>query len=191
MLEHLQARYPLMLWMVTRTEGEDWIILSAAGRGYGVGVGDVFRWTDTFCSRMVEQGAPRVAPSSADVPQYALAPISSEMDIGAYMGVPLTDATGELFGTVCAIDPRPQPPQLAAGEAELEILGRLLSTILSREMLSEESQREIERAGIADERDELTGVGNRRFWDGILAAEELRCARYGHPATVIVVRLPG
>jgi diguanylate cyclase len=190
-LEHLQGRYPLMLWMVTRTEGENWIILSAAGRGYGVGAGDVFRWTDTFCSRMVEQGAPRVAPSSADVPLYAMAPISSEMDIGAYMGTPLNDATGELFGTLCAIDPNPQPPQLAAAEDELELLGRLLSTVLAREMLSEERQREVERAGIASECDELTGVGNRRFWDGIVTAEEMRCARYGHSATVISVRLGG
>jgi diguanylate cyclase (GGDEF)-like protein len=188
-LEHLQARYPLMLWMVTRTEGEDWIVLGAADRGYGVGAGDVFRWTDTFCSRMVEQGAPRVAPCSADVPAYANAPIASEMEIGAYMGVPLHDATGELFGTLCAIDPHPQPPELAAGEAELEMLGRLLSTVLAREILSQELQREVERASVEAERDGLTGVGNRRFWEGMVASEELRCRRYGHPATVIVVDL--
>lgn len=190
-LEHLHSRYPLTLWMVTRTEGENWIVLGACGRGYGVGAGDVFRWTDTFCSRMVEQGAPRVAPSSADVPLYATAPISSEMEIGAYMGVPLNDATGELFGTLCAIDPKPQPPELAGAEAELEMLGRLLSTILSREMQADERQRGVERAGAAADRDELTGVGNARFWDGMLAAEELRCQRYGHPATVIVARLTG
>ena len=191
-LEHLQARYPLSLWMVTRTEGEDWIVLGAVGRGYGVGAGDVFRWTDTFCSRMVEQGAPRIAPSSAEVPAYALAPINAEMDIGAYMGVPLHDATGELFGTLCAIDPKPQPTTLSAAEAELETLGRLLSTILSREMLVEEHQREVERAEIERERDELTGVGNRRYWTGILASEELRCQRFGHAATVLVVALgPG
>jgi GGDEF domain-containing protein len=111
------------------------------------------------------------------------------MDIGAYMGVPLNDATGELFGTLCAIDPKPQPPELTAGEAELEVMGRLLSTILSRELLAEEHQREIERAGMGSERDELTGAGNRRYWDGILAAEELRCQRYGHPASVLVVRV--
>jgi diguanylate cyclase len=190
-LEHLQARYPLMLWLVTRTEGEDWIVLGASDRGYGVGAGDVFRWTDTFCSRMVEQGAPRVAPSSADVPLYAMAPISSEMDIGAYMGVPLNDATGELFGTLCAIDPKPQPPDLMAGEAELEMLGRLLSTILAREMLAEELHREAERASMDAERDELTLAGNRRYWDGMVTSEELRCKRFGHPAAVIVVDLDG
>ena len=186
-LEHLQGRYPLTLWMVTRTEGEDWIILGAVGRGYGVGAGDVFRWTDTFCSLMVEQGAPRVAPSSEDVPLYAQAPINAAFDIGAYTGVPLHDATGELFGTLCAIDPNPQPREMMPTEAELEVLGRLLSTILAREMLVEERQREVERAEVAKERDELTGLGNRRFWEGVLLAEELRCQRFGHPASVILV----
>jgi diguanylate cyclase len=188
-LEHLRARFPLTLWMVTRTEGEDWIVLGACGAGYGVGAGDVFRWTDTFCSRMVEQGAPRVAPSSAAVPAYASAPITAEMDIGAYMGVPLHDSSGELFGTLCAIDPKPQPPEFAAAEEELELLARLLSTILAREMMAEELQRAAERAALEGEHDPLTNVGNRSFWEGVVAAEEERCRRFGHPATVIGVRL--
>lgn len=190
-LEHLQERYPLMLWMVTRTEGDDWIVLAAADRGYGVGGGDVFRWTDSFCSRMVAGEGPRIAPTSADVPAYAGAPIGAQMDIGAYMGTPLTDADGGLFGTLCAIDPNPQPPEIATGGAELDLLGRLLSTVLVADMRAGWLRRATERAAADAGIDGLTGIGNRRMWEYGIRTEEVRCRRYGHPAVVIMVDLDG
>ena len=46
-LEFLSGRMPFGLWMVTRTEGEDWIVLSSVDRGYDVAEGSVFRWSDS------------------------------------------------------------------------------------------------------------------------------------------------
>ncbi|MGI9458265.1 MAG: GGDEF domain-containing protein [Aeoliella sp.] len=37
--------------------------------------------------------------------------------------------------------------------------------------------------------DSLTGLFNRRGWDSLLAAEEDRCSRYGHPAGIVVIDL--
>jgi diguanylate cyclase (GGDEF)-like protein len=140
---------------------------------------------------MVEGNGPRVAPTSAEVPAYASAPIAQEMDIGAYMGVPLNNAAGALFGTLCAIDPKPQPAELIAGEAELELFGRLLSTVLVSDLRVEQMRREVERAAVEAIGDGLTGIGNRRYWESSLAREEVRCQRYGHPAAVIIVDLDG
>ena len=57
-LAYLQALVGFDLWMVTRTEGNDWIVLQASDRGYGIQEGDMFTWADSFCSRMIQgQGA--------------------------------------------------------------------------------------------------------------------------------------
>ena len=88
-LGFLHARFGFDLWMVTRTEGEDWIVLHVEDHGYGVRPGTVFRWSDSFCSRMVQGLGPRVAPDAAGVPAYAEAPIGRQVRIGAYIGLPL------------------------------------------------------------------------------------------------------
>ena len=53
-LAFLHQRLGLSLWMVTRTEGENWIVLSVEDDFYQVESGAVFKWTDSFCSRMVQ-----------------------------------------------------------------------------------------------------------------------------------------
>ena len=61
-LAFLHQRFGFGLWMVTRTEGEDWIVLQSEDHGYGVKPGTVFRWADSFCSEMVKGNGPRIAP---------------------------------------------------------------------------------------------------------------------------------
>jgi len=91
--------------MVTRTKGDDWIVLHAEDHGYGVENDAVFKRADSFCSQMVQGLGPSMASDSDLMPAYASAPIGKQVKIGAYVGVPLSDADGSLFGTLCAIDP--------------------------------------------------------------------------------------
>jgi diguanylate cyclase (GGDEF)-like protein len=190
-LAFLHQRLGFSLWMLTRTEGEDWIVLQAQDQGYGVKAGDVFRWRDSFCSRMVEGQGPRVAPNSSLVSVYANAPIAQQVAIGAYVGVPLTYKDGRLFGTLCAIDPQPQSETLAAELPLVELLARLLSSLLSFSLEAEEQARQAERACCDAVTDVLTGLYNRRGWEQFLAQEEERCRIYGHPASVIIIDLDG
>ena len=37
----------------------------------------------------------------------------------------------------------------------------------------------------------MTGLYNRRGWDQLVESEEVRCARYGHPACVLSIDLDG
>lgn len=188
-LEYLEERLGFGLWMVTRTSGDDWIVLSAQDSHYGVSPGDVFRWSDSFCYHMVQDAGPRVAPRSADVPRYAEAPIGRQVPIGAYVGVPLVRAEGTLFGTLCAIDPAPQSEAIAEMLPEVELLARLLSTVLEADLAATDARRRLERAESEANQDVLTGVLNRRGWQLRAEAEEERCRRYGHPLGVIVVDL--
>jgi diguanylate cyclase (GGDEF)-like protein len=185
----LRERLGFQLWMVTRTEGDDWIVLSADDRGYGVSAGQVFRWSDSFCSRMVRGLGPNIAPDAHQVAAYEASPIARQLEIGAYIGLPLRRPDGTLFGTLCAIDPEPQPRELVQEQALLELMARLLGSLLSAELAAAEAVRRAERAEVEATRDQLTGLYNRRGWCMLLNREEDRCRRYGHPACVVSIDL--
>jgi diguanylate cyclase (GGDEF)-like protein len=188
-LAELRSRHGMALWMFTRTVDDDWVVLEAEDHGYGVERGRVFRWSESFCIRMVAGEAPQAAPRAGEVAAYAAAPISQQMPIGAYVGVPLLDDQGRLFGTLCAIDPLPRVGSLEPVVADAELTGRLLMTVMSMERRLRVEQARTEQARSEARIDQLTGVPNRRGWDDLLGREESRCARYGDPAGVIVIDL--
>lgn len=190
-LQFLHKRYGFNLWIITRTEDQDWIVLTSEDHGYGVAEGNVFRWTDSFCSEMVKGNGPRIAPDSNAVPAYATAPIGKLIEIGSYIGVPICRADGDLFGTLCAIDPDKKPDSLVVELPVIEILADLLSTLLQVEMRSQEALRALERTTWEAQRDALTGLYNRRAWDSILDSEEKRAKLFGHPGAVICIDLDG
>lgn len=190
-LQFLRDRIDMDLWMMTRTEGSDWIVLQADDRGYGIEDGEVFKWTDSFCSRMSRGVGPRVAPDVSEVPVYLEAPISSQAKIGAYIGVPIYKDNGSLFGTLCAIDPSAKNKSMDNELPLVELLGRLLGTVLSKELNALESERAAEKSRREAETDAMTGLLNRRGWDEAVAAEEARARRYGNPTSIIIVDLDG
>ena len=190
-LAYLHETLGMGLWMVTRVEGDNWIVLTSDDHRYGIKPGDVFRWSDSFCTRMVQGYGPRVAPAVDIVPAYRDAPIGRQLPIGAYIGVPLQSADGALFGTLCAIDPSPQPGLPAHALELTELLGDLLSGILVLELTVEETERVADWAEQEGATDELTGLFNRRGWENLVAAEEDRCRRHGNAASVVVVDIDG
>ncbi len=186
-LRFLQTKIGFDLWMVTRTEGNDWIVLQAEDSAYGVQPGDSFCWTDSFCSRMVQGLGPRVVPDCQQVPLYQQSPIAQQYPIRAYFGVPLTYSGGQLFGTLCAIHPEPLPESIAEHLPLVELVAALLGHLLSAELALETAVRQRERSRLEAELDSLTGVYNRRGWERVLAAEEYRCRNYGSAACVVMV----
>jgi GAF domain len=132
-LDLLHGRLGFALWLVTRVEKDQWVIEQARDEGYGVEVGDAYRFADTYCARMVEGQGPRFAPETSAVPCYAAAAIGNELPIAAYIGVPLLRADGSLFGTLCGIDPAPQPPAVAHELPLVELSGRILSSLLEED----------------------------------------------------------
>jgi len=188
-LRYLHDRFGFNLWMITRVEGDDWIVLQSEDHGYNVQPGQVFRWADSFCSHMVTGNAPRIAPRSDDIPLYLNAPIRKQVEIQAYIGQPLVSEDGHLFGTLCAIDPHPQAPELVQEAKLIEVFGELLSRILQAELREIEQVRQRERLEVEAMSDGLTGLYNRRAWDKLINAEEERCKQLGHPAAVVMIDL--
>ncbi len=190
-LSFLHQRIGMDLWMVSRADNEDWVVLAAEDHGYGVQQGDVLRWADTFCSRMVRGEGPRVAPRTADVPAYAQLPLAGQLPVGAYVGVPLVDGEGKLFGTLCGINPRPMPAAILEEQPMVEVFADMLSGLLTAELHTSALAREAEAARSEALTDDLTGLANRRGWETALAAEEERCRRYGATACVVAIELDG
>ena len=188
-LKFLYQKFGFNLWMITRTEGDDWIVLQSEDNGYNIQPGQVFRWADSFCSHMVQGKAPRIAPRSEDVQLYVNAPIGKQVEIKAYIGQPLTKEDGSLFGTLCAIDPQPQSEAIMKEAGLIDLLGQMLSYILQGELREVEQIRQRERFKEEALSDSLTGLFNRRAWDELISLEEERCKRYGHPTAILMIDL--
>lgn len=189
-IEYLHRRIGFDLWLVTRVEGEQWIILQVDDHGgYGVQPGTVFRWADTFCCEMVRGNGPHIAPRTDCIKIYSDTPMSRAVKIGAYLGYPLMREDGSVFGTLCAIHPAPQPNQIVLEQSLVELLARLMATVLTAELKTLDGKRREERLAAQKFIDPVTDLFDHRGWGMLLAAEEDRCARYGSPACVVIIEV--
>jgi diguanylate cyclase (GGDEF)-like protein len=190
-LRFLQARLGFDLVMVSKTDGKQWIVLQSEDRGYGVAPGATFHWNDMICSRMIAGVGPRIAADCSLVPAYAGAPICEDYEIAAYLGVPLRYSDGSIFGTISALNSTPKPVEIETELPMVELVADLLGSVLQNELNANESIRRAEKAEALIYQDPLTELYNRRGWNRLLMAEDVRCARYGCAACVVVVDLDG
>lgn len=191
-IDHLADECGVSTWMVTRVVDDDWVILAVRDPNYGVQAGDVLRWDDSFCSRMV-RGRTRIVPDTAVDTTYADAPIGHRLDIGCYVGYPLLADGADLFGTLCGIQPpsHADSDALVADSALFASFAKILGSALSLDLQRSRMQRRLQVAERAARRDTLTGLGNRRAWERALRVEEARCVRFGHHAGVAMIDLDG
>ncbi|MBP7900920.1 MAG: sensor domain-containing diguanylate cyclase [Gammaproteobacteria bacterium] len=188
-LHYLKQHLGFDLWMITRVNGNDWIVLQAEDQGYSVVEGDVLNWSDSFCSQMVQGLGPNIAPCAMQVINYANTPIAQKLPIEAYVGYPIVYANGELFGTLCGIDPKQQPIDLEKQAPLLELLSQLLSRLLQLEWQHIQMQRDNQRLANEALIDSLTGAYNRRAWQAFIDSEEQNCRTFGNEASVFVLDL--
>lgn len=188
-LHYLKQHLGFDLWMITRVHGDDWIVLQAEDQGYRVEEGDVLKWSDSFCAQMVQGLGPNIAPCAMQVISYANTPIAQKLPIEAYVGYPIKLADGELFGTLCGIDPKQQPDNLTQHAPLLELISQLLSRLLQLEWQHIQTQRENQRHANEALTDPLTGTYNRRAWQAFLASEEQNCVSFGNEASLFVLDL--
>ena len=188
-LDYLQERFGFSLWMITRVEENDWVILSRADKHYGMREGEVLIWDESYCHFMVQGLGPQIAPISKKIDIYSKAPINNEFEVGAYIGIPLCSEEGKLFGTLCALDPKPQPKNLLWAKQELDIAGSLISALIHSEMELVHERHRADRLASIAERDVLTNLYNRRGWDRLIEIEETRCTELGLTACAIILDL--
>lgn len=174
------------LWMITKVEGDDWIVMKSKDSAYGVQDGDVFVWMESFCSRMVKGSGPTFAPESDRVMAYKEAEIGRKIPIQAYMGFPIFRDNGELLGTVCAIDKSPVPPQWAEYQDFVASKAAELSNAYSCEYKAQLTASK-QRYRLSDTQD-LIQVLLSHDWNSLMQTHEERARISNLPYSVSVVK---
>ena len=181
---YLQEQTGLQSWTVARIVGKEWVVLRSNDSSSSFEPGTVYPWNDTLCSRMIDQEQSCALPNLDEDPDFCDAPLRKVIPCNAYIGVPVYPSERELFGTLCGLDKKQQTPSITKEIAQVEIMARLLESVLQDELMEGRESRRIEREAARACRDSLTGLYTLPSWDMLLAAEEDRCHRYGHPAVV-------
>lgn len=188
-IQYLTGVLPMGLWAVTRVVEGRQLMLSTQGVAYGLGPGDEILFEASPCRAMVAGLAPQMAPDAASVPAYADCGVAAQIPLGAYIGAPIMAGDGQLFGTVCGFNPTPVPDSVHQHQPLLALLSSLLSAVLESDYATVAVQRRLELVAQEADRDQLTGLLNRRGWDRYIVREEERYRRFGDQASVVVMDL--
>lgn len=189
-MRFLQQRFGYRLWLVTRVIRDDWIVLFTEHQIYAVEEGSILPWSETLCKRMVEGQGPRVAPNVEDFPAYRDAPLRQRWPIGAYLGIPLSNADGSLYGTLSAFDPEPQDTRALEDDSLIDLLARLLLNTLGHSLPTD--ARFTQAYDLSEATfDPTTGLSNTRGWEQILAAEEGREPNAARAMVVVRINCAG
>lgn len=187
LLDCLRAIVPMRLWMVGRLAGSAWTVVQADDLQHRVKPGDSFPWPDTLCARVLEHYGCCFAENAAANPILAAAPVRTSLQIGAYIGYPMLSWRGELLGTVCAIDPEPQPPFSAQQRKLVETISRTISTLVAHSFKLDESRHGEHGIKAPVHTDLHTGLPNLAGWQSVLDEEELALRLDDEDALVAVV----
>ena len=162
---HLAAAVPMGAWLVALLDdGGGWTPVAAVDRCYGIVVGQSLPWQDTLCSRMVQGLGPHVAARVDTCAAYATAPLGLQHLIGAYVGTALLGPGDEVLGTLCGIDPEPQPESLSTALPVVSVLAGVLARLHAAEVQARADRLRAAAAELAAVRCPLTGALNRRGW---------------------------
>ena len=190
-IDFLREKLPMGFWSVSRKLDGRQVYVHVVDEAYGKQPGESHAWSDSFCQFMVSGEAPRIAPHAMDVPQYANAGVAQVLQIGSYVGIPILDGEGRLFGTICGLDPEPRTDELTGSADLLNLLAVLLGQILlSARLRAEATEREAKLRWRAFH-DPLTGLANRAlFRDRLNHATDLQ-RRDLRTLSVLLVDLDG
>ena len=191
-VRHLHEQLGMDLWLVAHLEHDELVVVASAGPWEDLmPPGTRVLWTAAFCSRMVDRTGPVCAPDVLGVPAYAPLVSGVFSRVRAYVGMPLEGDDRQFFGTLSAVSGTQQPTAVAASMPVVHLVGQMLSTIVAREQAALARSADAAAAYALAERDQLTGLANRRGWATALEHEDTRCRRYGSSAGVLVLDLDG
>ena len=186
----LLGRFGFDLWLVTYVDQDRQVVVASVGPwAVMIPPAVVLPWAASFCVRMVEHDGPVAIADVARSAGYGPIAVGAYAGVRAYLGVPVPSTDGRLFGTLCAFAGQPETASMPAALGQVEVVGRMLSTIAAGEQIAVDRSQEAARAYALAKLDRLTGLRNRRGWEAARGAEEQRARRYGSPVSVLVVDL--
>ena len=134
----------------TREGRQDFVTVAGDAESFGVSAGGSVPLDGTYCQLMLAGKLENVVPDAAQEPLVAGLPITADMDIGAYIGVPIVLRDGSVYGSFACLSHEPEP-LLHARDAEfMRVLARLIADLLEQDDLEAEARRSAARAERVD-----------------------------------------
>lgn len=186
-VSYLNEHTPLGDWSVSRVAGGEQVHVHVHHRDL-ISTGDRVPWPDSFCHQMV-RGEGHVIPDSTLNPAFAALPDSPA--VRAYVGYPITDDDGSLFGIICGADADPLLAEAAVDANLVHLFSDLLSSHLAVARAADRELRDALLTAATADTDALTGLMNRRGWDTIVADAQTRIAAFGDLVALAVIDLDG
>jgi EAL domain-containing protein (putative c-di-GMP-specific phosphodiesterase class I) len=90
---------------LTRVTDEHQVIEVVSGdpTPFGLGVGAAFPLDRTYCARMLAGDLAHLVTDTGADPVTSALPVTAEVGVGAYVGIPVRHRDGRLHGTVCCL----------------------------------------------------------------------------------------
>jgi response regulator RpfG family c-di-GMP phosphodiesterase len=126
----------------TRAGLQDYLAVTGDGESFGACVGSPIALEGTYCNELLAgrlDGVVRDARADSRVRDL---PITEDGDIGAYIGVPVTAADGEVFGTFCCLSHQARPDLDQRDLAFIHVLARVVASQLERQRRERELHRQ-------------------------------------------------
>lgn len=190
LLQQLHALAAWDMWAIGRLRPEgEYVVLQATDNPWDIAPGTCMDWQGSLCRQMTE-GAPAVVPDVTRVPAYADLPLTASYGIEAFVGAPILDTDGQVFGTVFGVNAIPRQIDDVAVQA-LHLGAALMGTILDLEQrLSGTSTRAAE-AEMQASHDPLTGLLNRRGFMAAADVAERHALAHGNKPAILVLDVNG
>ena len=95
----------------------------------------------TFCKRVVDGSLPNLVPDAKGDERVSDLEVTTEADIGSYVGLPLRFSDGRVYGTLCCLSHSPEPHLQERDARFMEVLARLVAGQIEREEAEAEKRR--------------------------------------------------
>ena len=125
------------------SDGEQVFRRVLGGESFGLEEGAGLPLDGTFCQRMTREQIASVIPDARANPDLAGLPVTSEANIGAYVGVPLRLPDGTLYGSFCCMSHEADPSLAERDIRFMHVLARMVGHELERERRAEEDVRRL------------------------------------------------
>ncbi len=165
---------------VSRIESPTYTIMSVVDQHHALRPGQTHHVCDTFCLHMLESGQPlRIDDITQASLPLRLVPQKLEIDVRAYVGVPLYMTDGRVFGSLWAADTVAH--HFSNNDvALLQLFARLLTPELMQAEQTRHSERVEQARAMHVNIDPATGLLDHIGFAATLAREDARHNRYGN-----------
>jgi EAL domain-containing protein (putative c-di-GMP-specific phosphodiesterase class I) len=157
-------------WLSEFTQGEQQVrAVTGDSAPFGVAEGTATPYEAAYCSRVVAGTLPNAISDARAHEVTRDLPITQELGIGAYAGVPVRLEGGRLYGMLCCIS----RDATRVGDAEVAFLS-ILAQLIAEELTRGQAAREDRQARVARVREAIGGSGLRMHFQPIV---DLRTGR--------------